>query len=195
MNLNLAKEAAYAEKTPYEIWQEEEGVPIVCGHGIEDLTAVPVGPRERKGVLGSFVNLIGAGRTCDIHVCEIPPKQKSEPQRYLFEQLIYIVKGRGATTVWNDEVRKQTFEWQEGSLFSPPLNAWHQHFNVQGDLSARYVALTDAPLMINRFRNLQFIFNNPFTFNDRFSGEEGYYNGQGKEVESHRTGGPFDSRC
>ena len=187
MSLNLVQEAAYANKTPYEIWQDGEGIPIVRGHGVEDLTAVPVAPWSRKGVLGAFVNLIGAGRTCDVHVCEIPAKEKSLPQRYMFEQLIYVVKGRGATTVWNDDGRKQTFEWQEGSLFSPPLNAWHQHFNVQGDTPVRYLAMTDAPLMINRFRNLDFIFNNPFRFDDRFSGQEGYYSGQGKEIESHRT--------
>ena len=187
MTLNLAQEAAYANKTPYEIWQEQEGIPIVRGHGVEDLTTVAVAPWSRKGVLGAFINLIGAGRTCDIHLCEIPAKEKSLPQRYMFEQLLYVVKGRGATTVWNDEERKQTFEWQEGSLFSPPLNAWHQHFNVQGDTPARYIAMTDAPLMINRFRNLDFIFNNTFRFDDRFSGQEGYYSGKGKEIESHRT--------
>jgi quercetin dioxygenase-like cupin family protein len=184
---SLSQEAAYANKTPYEIWQEQEAIPIVRGHCVEDLATVPVAPWSRKGVSGAFINLIGAGRTCDVHVCEIAAKEKSLPQRYLFEQLIYVVKGRGATTVWNEEGGKQTFEWQEGSLFSPPLNAWHQHFNVQGDGPVRYAALTDAPMMINRFRNLDFIFNNPFRFDDRFSGEEGYYSGKGKVIESHRT--------
>jgi hypothetical protein len=67
------------------------------------------------------------------------------------------------------------------------LNAWHQHFNAQGDSAARIIALTDAPLMINRFRNLEFIFGNPFTFADRFNGDDRYFSGEGKEVESHRT--------
>jgi len=144
-------------------------------------------PWKRTGLLGSFVQLVGAGRTCGGYVCEIPPGGESKPQRYIFEQLIYVLKGHGATTVWNQGTKKQTFEWQEGSLFSPPLNAWHQHFNVTGSETARYVALTDAPQMINRFRNLDFIFGNDFSFMDRFSGEDGYYSGKGREVATYRT--------
>ena len=163
MRVDLTNEAAYSGKTPYELWQEQEGIPVVKGLHVEDVKTLPLGPWRRKGVSGAFVNLLGSGRTCDAYVCEIPPKAHTEPQRHLFEELTYIVKGRGATTVWNEGGRKQTFEWQEGSLFSPPLNAWHQHFNAQGDESARYLALTDAPQMINRFRNLDFVFNNPLS--------------------------------
>ena len=185
--MDLAKAAAYSDKTPYDLWQEAEGIPIVRGHCVEDLVSIPVASWKRTGILGSFINLVGSGRSCGAYVCEIPPGGQSQPQRCLFEQLIYVLKGRGATTVWNEGRKKQTFEWQEGSLFSPPLNAWHQHFNVQGDDTARYVALTDAPPMINRFRNLDFIFGNDFSFADRFNGEDGYYSGKGREVATHRT--------
>jgi gentisate 1,2-dioxygenase len=185
--MDLTKAAAYSDLTPYDLWQESEKIPIVRGHCVEDLSAIAVAPWERTGLLGSFVHLVGAGRTCGAYVCEIPPRGGSKPQRYLFEQLIYVLQGRGATTVWNEGRKKQTFEWQEGSLFSPPLNTWHQHFNVQGDESARYVALTDAPQMVNRFRNLDFVFGNDFSFTDRFNEEDGYYNGKGREIATHRT--------
>ena len=81
MNPNLTAEAAYSDKTPYELWQEGEGIPIVRGHCVEDLSTVAVAPWARKGVLGCFINLIGAGRTCDVHVCEMPAKQSSLPQQ------------------------------------------------------------------------------------------------------------------
>ena len=58
----------------------------------------------------------------------------------MFEALIYVVSGHGATTIWQLDGKKQTFEWGEGSLFSPPLNAWYQHFNGQGDKSVRLLA-------------------------------------------------------
>jgi quercetin dioxygenase-like cupin family protein len=185
--MDLTVAAAYSNKTPYDLWQEAEGIPIVRGHCVEDLTAIPVTSWKRTGVRGSFINLVGSGRACGGYVLEMPPRSETQPQRYLFEQLIYVIKGRGATSVWHQGSSKQTFEWQEGSLFSPPLNAWHQHFNAQGTETARLVALTDAPQMINRFRNLGFIFSNGFSFRDRFNGEEGYYNGKGREVASHRT--------
>src|SRR5437867_10971490 len=133
--------------------------------------------------MGAFINMLGAGRSCDAYVCEIAAKSQTLVEHYLFEELIYVVKGRGATTVWQEGGRKQTFEWQEGSMFSPPLNTWRQHFKVQGNEPARFVALTDAPVMINRFRKLDFIFNNPGDFCDRFSGEEGYVSCKGRVVE------------
>ena len=150
------------------------------GLGIEDLKTVGLGSWKRKGAVGAFINMLGAGRSCDAYVCEIPAQGKTHPEHYLFEELVYVVKGRGATSVWNEEGRKQTFEWQEGSMFSPPLNTWRQHFNAQRDEPARFLALTDAPVMINRFRNLEFVFDNSFRFSDRFSGEEGYFSGKGK---------------
>ena len=56
-----------------------------------------------------------------------------------------VVGGRGATTIWRDGSKKQTFEWGEGALFSPPLNTWYQHFNGQGDKPVRLLAMTNAP--------------------------------------------------
>jgi len=187
VSIDLTKESAYADKTPYELWQQSEAIPVYQGLGVEDLRTVSLGPWKRKGAMGAFINMLGAGRSCDAYVCEIAAKSQTLVEHYLFEELIYVVKGRGATTVWQEGGRKQTFEWQEGSMFSPPLNAWRQHFNAQGDEPARFVALTDAPVMINRFRNLEFVFNNTFIFSDRFGGEDGYFSGKGKEVQSHRT--------
>ena len=50
----------------------------------------------------------------------------------MYEALIFVLTGRGATTVWGPGVPKRTVEWKPGSLFSPPLNMTYQHFNASG---------------------------------------------------------------
>ncbi|HLY66750.1 MAG TPA: ethanolamine ammonia lyase-activating protein, partial [Chloroflexota bacterium] len=41
-------------------------------------------------------------------------------------------------------------------------------------------AVTNAPIIISLFHNMRFIFDNPFAFDDRFGGQDDYFNGQGK---------------
>jgi gentisate 1,2-dioxygenase len=119
--------------------------------------------------------LDGTGYLNDAYVCSIPPGKSLNPQRHMFEELVFILDGKGATTVSQANGAKQSFEWQRGSLFAIPLNAWYQHFNGQGDREARILAVTTAPLVFNLFRSADFVLNNPYTFTDRFQGQEGHF--------------------
>ena len=60
MSLDLTKNSAYIDKTPYEVWQETEGIPIYKGLAIDDLKTVAAGPWKRKGTFGAFINLPAA---------------------------------------------------------------------------------------------------------------------------------------
>jgi hypothetical protein len=62
-----------------------------------------------------------------------------------------------------------------GSLFSIPLNCWHQHFNGSGKDAARYVGVTNAPPVINLYEDLDFIFGCDHDFKNRFNGEPDYF--------------------
>ncbi len=180
-----------AKKTPYEIWVESEGIPVIKTFFVEDIRKIPLEWWERKGGFGAFLNMEGTGGVNDCYVCEIPAGKSLKPQRHLFEESIYIVSGQGATSVWQENGKKVTFDWQAGSLFSPPLNAWHQLFNGSGSESARYLAVTTAPTMINLLHNTDFIFNNPFVFTDRFDGGEDYFSSKGNHFEKNYYGYEF----
>ena len=180
-------QADYSELTAYERWMEKEGIPILKGYHIDNVYTAPLGPWERKGGSGAFVNLVGGELLTDSYLCEIPPGGSLKPQRHLFEEMIFIVKGQGATTVWNEGGPKRTFEWQEGSLFAIPLNAWHEHFNGRGDMPARYLGVTIAPSMMNIFHNMDFIFKNDFVFRDRYGAEEDYFSSEGKLLRDERA--------
>ncbi len=164
-------------KTPYQKWVESHGIPVIRDFYIEDLRKVDVAPWAWKGASGAYLNLIGTGDVNDGYICEMAPGKSTVPQRMLFEEMIYVVEGHGATSVWNDEKRKITFEWQAGSLFSPPLNTWRQHFNGSGSKPARFLAVTSAPPIINLFRDLDFVFANPFAFKSRFDSDPESFSG------------------
>ena len=111
----------------YDKWQMGEGIPIVKTFFVQDLRKVELKPWDRTGGNGAFINMEGAEGATGAYVIEIPAGKSLNPQRHLYEDMLYVLKGRGATTIWNDKGAKQTFEWHEGSLFALPLNAWHQH--------------------------------------------------------------------
>ena len=178
-NLNLNEASAYSMKSPYEIYQEWEGIPVHKNFIVPDLLALELGDWQRSGGKAAFVNQDGAGGMCDTVVEEIAPGGQLKPQRHMFEKAVFILQGQGATTIWNDGGKKHTLEWQKGSLFSTPLNTWHQHFNAQGSAPVRLISLTDAPVVINRYRNLDYIFNNNFTFTDRYEGGADAWSGAG----------------
>lgn len=167
-------------KTPYEEWIEREGIPVIRGHYVEDIKTVPLAPWRRMGGSGVYLNMEGTDQLNDSYICEIPPGGALQPEKHLYEELTYVVQGRGATTVWNEGGPKQTFEWHSGSLFSPPLNAWHQHFNGSGSEPACFLAMTLAPMVLNLFASLDFVFDNPSIFADRYAGEQDYFSPKGK---------------
>lgn len=181
----MAKPAAQLENVMdnipyYEKWQQGEGIPVVKTFFVQDLKKVELSYWDRIGGDGAFINMEGAEGTTGAYVCEIPPGKSLNPQRHLYENMIYVLKGRGATTIWNDKGAKQTFEWQEGSLFALPLNAWHQHFNGQGNEPARFFSVNSMPIVFNLFHDEGFVFNTPRDFTERFNGEPEYFSGKGK---------------
>jgi oxalate decarboxylase/phosphoglucose isomerase-like protein (cupin superfamily) len=95
--------------------------------------------------------------------------------------MIYVLSGRGSTTVWNDQGHRITFEWQAGALFAIPLNCMHQHFNGSGKDAARFVAVTNGPPVINLYEDLNFVFNTQHDFANRFNGEPDYFSGKGEQ--------------
>ncbi len=171
----------------YREFQRQEGIPVIEGFAVEDLSTVEVAPWPRKGGRGTFINLEGTGGTNDAYVCEIPPGGALNPGRQLFEEMVYILEGNGSTQVWYDESRKVSFEWKPGSLFAIPLNAWHRHYNGRGDRPARYLAVTNAPVVMNLFHNLRFVFETPFVFDDRFAGQPSFFDGEGKLYRARRN--------
>ena len=177
---DMAKKFATEKDTPYLRWVRGEGLDIISAHYVPNLHTVELKPWARRGGSGVFINHEASRTSNDCYVCEIPPGKELAPHRQLYEEMIYVLDGRGSTSVWNDKGKRITFEWGKGSLFAIPLNAWHQHFNGSGREPARFVAVTNAPPVINLYEDLGFVFNTAHDFENRFSGEPDYFANQGE---------------
>ena len=178
---DLAQKFKTEKDTPYLRFVRSEGLDIISAHYVRNLRHVELKPWARRGGRGVYLNHDASRTSNDCYVCEIPPAGKLNPQRQLFEEMVYILDGRGSTTVWNDAGQRVTFEWKAGSIFGIPLNCWHQHFNGSGQAPARYVAVTNAPVVINLYEDIDFVFGHGRDFKGRFNGEPDYF-ATGKEV-------------
>jgi oxalate decarboxylase/phosphoglucose isomerase-like protein (cupin superfamily) len=177
----VAKKFETERETPYTRWIAAEGLDILDAMYIYDLHTVELKPWARRGGKGVYLNHDASRTSNDCYVCEIPPGKQLEPQRQLFEEMIYVLDGRGSTSVWNDAGKKVSFEWKAGAIFAIPLNAHHQHFNGSGKEPARFVAVTNGPGIINAFGETEFIFNTSHDFKGRFSGESDYFANKGEQ--------------
>ncbi|HKY08462.1 MAG TPA: hypothetical protein VJQ55_09480 [Candidatus Binatia bacterium] len=171
------------QKTEYFKWMARQNIPVIDGYGIEDVRDLPTAPWARTGGKAAFVNLYGMEGVTGMYVGEIPAGSALEPEKHFYEEVICILEGQGATEVWQEGGRKQMFEWGPWSLFAPPLNTWHRLINGARQ-PVKYLAVTNAPLVMDTIHSEEFIFNCPYIFSERYSGAEDYFHVGQKRYEA-----------
>ncbi|HWG04155.1 MAG TPA: hypothetical protein VG271_03990 [Beijerinckiaceae bacterium] len=159
---------------PYDVFMEEQEIPIVRDYGVSRVQDLPLKPWRRTGGRGTFIQLFGTEGLWGSYVVEVPGSGALNVERHMYEEQYLVVDGRGSTEVWQEGGKKSVFEWQKGSMFAIPLNAYHRIVNASSS-PALLLAGTSAPNAMNLYANSEFIFNNPFTFRDRFDGGEDYF--------------------
>ena len=170
------------QMSPWMKWIESQGLPIFKGVSMYDMYTCPVEEWGETGAKAAIMNF-ETGEMSDAFLIEIPPGGQVQPIHHTFHKVIFVVEGRGATSVWNvGSTKKQTFEWGKGSLFAIPLNAWHEFYNGSGSEPARLFAVTSAPLAMNLTPDNDFIFNNSHVFDSVYSGEDDYFSSDGKAL-------------
>ncbi len=127
------------------------------------------------------VHLKGRGDFISMFVMDLAPGRATSPQRHLYEEVIYVLDGRGSTTIELADGRRHSFEWGPRSLFAIPLNTRYRHFNGSGTERARLVATVSLPAVLNMFHNEAFVFQNPWDFDERI-GNSKYFSGEGEFI-------------
>jgi quercetin dioxygenase-like cupin family protein len=130
--------------------------PPISGLAVpDDLHEIELVQRPWRNNKGRWFELAG-NRVLSAHLAELSPGGNSVRHRHTTEAYIYIVMGRGFSIVNYEGEPEERIEWSEGSLFSPPVWAWHQHFNSDREQPARYLAIQDTGLVRHmRLHNIE----------------------------------------
>ena len=159
----------------YDKFMEAEGIPVHRDIGVSKVQNLPLAPWRRMGGRGTYIQLFGTEGKWGAYLVEVPARGALNPEKHLYEEIFYVVEGRGSTEVWLEgDARRHIFEWQAGSLFSIPVNAIHRVVNATSS-PALLLAGTTAPNLMNLLNNTSAIFDSPFVFRDRFSGADDFY--------------------
>lgn len=180
------------QNSPYQQWLERAKleIPVHEGLVINDVKSIELHSWSKmgEGITGLYLNFADY-QMSDGRLLEIPVGGKTASQRHLYEEGIYFMGGPGHTVILQEDEQPLRVDWNDGSLFSVPLNVRHQHFN-DSDEPIRLLAVTSFPFVLNAFNNEGFINKNSFTFTDRFTNGEGFLD-RNEQLEKYKVGRNF----
>ncbi|MGH7830361.1 MAG: cupin domain-containing protein, partial [Candidatus Binatia bacterium] len=162
----------WSRATPYESWIESLGVPVYRGYYIEDPRKLDLGWWEERRCSAAFLQLAGQEGVTGAYVTEIPPGETSPPFRMALDEVIYVLQGRGLTTV-EAGAAKKTFEWEKRSLFRIPGGRPYQLSNVQGNQPVRLLHCNYLPLALSALPDPKFFFTNHPADSESIEGKDG----------------------
>ena len=175
-------------ETSYEKWIKGTGLPIHGGYYIEDGRTVELGWWAERECNAAFLMLEGLQGVSEARITEIPPGKTLPPLKFALDEVVYVLDGRGLTTVWRDEGKeKRTFEWQKHSMFLLPRNHFHQFSNAQGDKPVRLLHQSYLPLAMTAVPEPTFFFNNPQEFPDLMAGSSDDFYSEASVIPSGRN--------
>ena len=171
---DIASSYVRSRPWPYRRWMASVGIPIHKGYYIEDLRTLELGWWPERECNAAFLELTGSEGLSEIRVSEIPPGKTLPPVKFALDEVVYVVDGRGLTTIWGrDDKDRKTFEWQKHSMFLIPRGHTHQFSNTQGDRPVRLLHYNCLPLVMATLADPEFFFNSSNGDVDRLDGGGG----------------------
>src|SRR3989442_4535045 len=170
-----APRTMWSKEFTYDHWMETTGAPVHKGFFIEDLRTVPLGWWEERQCLTAFIQLTGQEGVSSTRVTEIPPGDATRPLKFSLDEVVYVVSGRGVTTIWYDGGgTRKSFEWQPHSMFLIPHGCHHQFSNMRGDRPVRLLHYSYLPLGLSAVPDPDFFFDNPRITPDDLAGADDF---------------------
>ena len=110
---------------------------------VPDLAGFSLPQWSERGAGGNNIQFCLADSTLHAHISEFPVGTYKKAHRHEAGYHIFCVSGQGYSLLWKDgqdPTNTIRSDWKPGTLYAPPDDLYHQHFNTAAQPS-RYLAL------------------------------------------------------
>jgi len=110
---------------------------------VADLSGFVLPEWKERGAGGTNIQFVLADSTLHSHISEMPVGTYKKAHRHQAGAHIFCVTGQGYSLLWkegDDPTNTIRTDWKPGTLYAPPADLYHQHFNSAG-VPSRYLAL------------------------------------------------------
>ena len=98
---------------------EKEGVPVVEGFGVTDVRNLQLKNWQRLGCDGAYLQLRGLEGITGVYVGKLAPGATTQPERHLYEKVIYILQGQGVAEIQQRDRVPQRFNGKPAAVSQP----------------------------------------------------------------------------
>lgn len=174
----------------WDRWANATGLPIHQGYFVPDLRDLELGWWEERQCHAAFLKLSGQEGVSEGRVTEIPAGQSMPTLKLSIDEAVYVVDGRGQTTISRELGGESTsFEWQKHSFFRLPRHHYHRLSSMQGGTPARLLHFNYLPITMQSIPDPEFFFNNPYISADASTSLTGLFSEAKTMQHPFREGG------
>jgi oxalate decarboxylase/phosphoglucose isomerase-like protein (cupin superfamily) len=106
---------------------------------VADAVTLPLAEAAERGAGGGHIRFNLAKSSMNSHISQFPVGTYKKAHAHGPGAHVIILAGEGYSLMWPEGDEPRRYDWQPGSLITPPNMWYHQHFNT-GTRSARYLA-------------------------------------------------------
>ncbi len=118
---------------------------------VADAVNLPLIEAKERGAGGGHIRFNFAKSSMNAHISQFPIGTYKKCHRHGPGAHVIVLSGEGFSLMWPEGEEPTRYEWEVGTLITPPNMWFHQHFNT-GPTPARYLAFKHEGVAI---RNAQ----------------------------------------